>query len=93
METRRATQIHISLMGLAALSLPGAYVLDIGIASALLSVVVPAAVITYLIYKNETDAQKDTLHQLHVIQRIFYLALLITGALLMLVIGLIFSGG
>lgn len=93
METRRATKIHISLMVIATLSLPVAYLLDIGIASGLLSVVVPAAVVSYLIYKNETDAQKNALRQLHVIQRIFYIALLITGALLMLLIGIIFSGG
>jgi hypothetical protein len=54
-------------MVIATLSLPVAYLLDIGIASGLFSVVVPAALVSYLINKMETGVQKDALRQLHVI--------------------------
>lgn len=93
MEKNRIKTWLIALMGIALLSLPTAYFLDIGITSALLSVVLPFGVISYLLIRGMTDEDQYEMAGLIRLTQWFYIGLLVTGALLMVLMGIIFSGG
>lgn len=80
-------------MGLSLFSLIGAGWLNVGIVSALLSVVLPFSVISYLLIKGMSGEEKAKLAGLIRVTQWFYITLLVVGGLLMLIIGMVFSGG
>lgn len=93
MEKNRLKTWLITLMGIAFFSLPTAYLLDVGIASALISVVLPFGVISYLLIRGLSPEERSEVAGLIKLTQWFYISLLATGALLMVLIGVIFSGG
>ena len=93
MEKNRLKTWLFTLMGIAFFSLPAAYLLDVGIASALISVVLPFGVISYLLIRGLSPKERSEVAGLIKLTQWFYISLLVTGALLMVLIGVIFSGG
>ncbi len=93
MEKNRLKTWLFSLMGIALLSLLAAYLLDVGIASALISVVLPLGVISYLLVRGLSLEERSEVAGLIKLTQWFYISLLVTVTLLMVLIGLIFSGG
>lgn len=94
MEPLKRTKILLyGFMGIALISGPVAAYLDLGITSALFSVVVPLALVSYLLIRGLSAEERSDIAALITFARWFYISLLVIGALMMVLIGIIFSGG
>ena len=89
---KRSKVILITLLSLSLLSLLIAVLFDLGLTSALFAVVLPFGVVSVLLIRGLSKEEKASLGTgfIRLIQW-SYLTLLVTGVLLMILIGILFS--
>lgn len=86
-------RLLISFIVISIFSIPAAIALDRGAVSAVLSIIVPLSLVSYLLIVRLNEAAKADLHGIIAFSKWFYIGTFIATILLMIALGAVFSGG